>query len=80
VSPVGDGDFADADGDARRENEIKRLSAAFGGLGVGDLPEEEDLDASQEAGSASAGGRVLQDGFGRAQLGGGGNSKFGAGS
>merc|ERR1711879_320692 len=57
------------DGEDRPYNEIKRLSAAFGGADVGGLPEEEDLDASQEPGSmggitseqgSASGGRVLQ--------------------
>lgn len=69
--------------------EVKRISAQFGGLDVGDLPEEEDLDASQEPGSmggvtsghaSASGGRVMQGGLGSGQMGGGGDSHgFGAG-
>lgn len=58
---------------------------------MGDLPEEEDLDASQEPGSMGAitsenasgtGARVLQDGLGRTKIMGGGSDShnFGAGS
>lgn len=86
VSPVDQlSDYQEGFGGGRPENEIKRLSAAFDNVDVGDLPEEEDLDASQEPGSmgggtsgqtSTGGGRVLQGGLGRAQMGDGHN--FGA--
>lgn len=72
---------------------MNRASAEFGAGneafgGGGDLPEEEDLDASQEPGSigdgsgpgsGGGGGRVLQGGLGGGTMGGGnGLSNFGA--
>lgn len=38
--------FTTDGGDYDHQREIKRISAQFGGMDVGDLPDEEDLDAS----------------------------------